>query len=197
MIKRIITPEQLEAQKQWRKERAKQQREWFKSLTPEEREQRKQSIKEQRIYAAYDKQQRKEERERNKLNKRELRILKFMKKQNTQYHHHGTTSSMMKEIEERIKSFETRPYHKEYDPYIWNYQGEGNSYMPKSQLGRIWRSNEFNSIYDVPLDGTYRFYSYDSGQRGLGSFDYISAEKVEKQIKVPHVNPGALIPITC
>ena len=60
----------------------------------------------------------------------------------------------------------------------------------------LFSSDEFESIYDVPLDGSYIFSIFDSGQRGLGSFNYIRVTKTENEIIVPYVNPGAFPPIT-
>lgn len=146
--------------------------------------------------------------------RREIKVLNLMKKQDVLYHHHSSKDSSMGSIksalqlikEQNTKNIELNrdEYHDErsitdvsteYDPYIWNYQDSNT--LPRCQFGCIWSSvDDFNSIYDVPLDGTYKFHIYDSGQRGLGSFNRITATKVEVEVEAPYVNPGALIPIT-
>lgn len=128
---------------------------------------------------------------------RELRILKFMLKHDVFYHHHGQESSMKEIIKKQIEYLKKRNTFEIYDSYIWNYLGKDNNYKPLSWLDFVFKSCEFDSIYEVPLDGSYKFNAYDSGNRGLGSFSYLSVSKVEKPISVPKVNPGALIPVTC
>jgi hypothetical protein len=107
-------------------------------------------------------------------------------------HHHGRADSLKGSITKAIELVKCSGRHTHYDSYIWNYQN--SSYMPFSWLGCIFRSSEFETIYDVPLDGTYVFYTYDSGQRGLGSFSGMSVRKVEAVSLVPAVNPGGIIP---
>jgi len=106
------------------------------------------------------------------------------------------TDLMDETIKKKIQIAKDNGKYTEYNPYIWNYQGEGKNYMPLSHLGCIWMSSTFETIYDVPLDGTYEFYINDSGQRGLGSFNSINCKKVEVNINIPKVSPGSLIPIT-
>jgi len=132
--------------------------------------------------------------------KRELAILLFMEKTDVLDHHHSRTDSLLTRIIHNINTIklsikEGNPKHTEYDPYIWNHNSNGSSFMPISQLGCLWRG-PFDTIYDVPLDGTYKFHTYDSGERGSGSFHRITADKVEVEVKAPFVSPGSLIPIT-
>lgn len=190
----VITP--ASDRENYKKLYAKRRREYLKSLTPEE----KLEIK---LNREYDKERRKEEKlekQRLKLlklnNKREITVLKFMLKNDVLYYHHGEADSMKKEIEKQLTLMKEGKDFQEYHPYIWNYQGEGKNYLSRCKLGCIFSSSEFDEIYDVPLDGTYRFEIYDSGERGLGSFNRITAKKVEEPVKVPYVNPGAIIPIT-
>ena len=192
----IITEEMKAKRKEIQAAMAKRQREWYKSLSPE----RKLEMKHQREGDVFrrkrDKEIKREEKE-LKLNiKRELAILMFMKKHDILNHHHGTKESSLDKINEAIEKVKTQNKWEEYDSYIWNYQGEGNDRISICLMGNIFRSSEFKSIYDVPLDGTYKFHIYDTGQRGLGSFDHITATKVETPVQVPHVNPGAFFPIT-
>ncbi len=128
---------------------------------------------------------------------RELAILNFMLKNDVLFHHHGVKDSCETKIKVRIDWLKKDNIFQEYDSYIWNYQGDGKNYMPLSWLGFIFNSVDFNSIYDVPLDGSHEFYAYDSGMRGLGSFSYITAVKINKVIEVPKVNPGGFPPTTC
>lgn len=145
----------------------------------------------------YQREQNKAEKKHKALIRRELKILKYMLKTDVLYYHHGTSNSLKSKILEEIKYLKERDNYKKYHPYVWNYYGEGKSYMSLCLLGNLWSStSEFETIYDVPLDGTYVFYVYDSGQRGLGSFDYMKAKRVEVETKVPYVNPGNIIPIT-
>lgn len=129
-------------------------------------------------------------------NKIELAVLNFMLKTDVLFHHHRVEESLKSEIQAQIDSVKATGEHMEYNPYIWNRQGEGNNCLPKCQMGNIFSSSEFDSIYEVPLDGTYVFYVYDSGERGCGSFNRITVKKVEEQAKVPFVNPGGFPPIT-
>lgn len=126
--------------------------------------------------------------------KKELAILNFMKKTDVYYYHHNRKESLKSLIKEKITSIKETNNPKEYNSYIWNYQD--SDYMSKSLLGNIFSSSEFETIYDVPLDGTYIFSVYDSGTRGLCSFNRITVTKIEEELNVPYVNPGALIPIT-
>lgn len=132
---------------------------------------------------------------RKKIN-REKKILNFMLKTDVLFFHHGRSDSLKAKIERGLRILKDNNQWAEYHPYIWNRQGEGKNYMSLCLLENIFSSNEFESIYDVPLDGTYKFSVYDSGERGLGSFNRITATKVESEVKVPYVNPGAIIPIT-
>lgn len=124
--------------------------------------------------------------------KRELKILKFMLKNDVLYYHHDRQDSMKKAILLAIDKIKQKSQYEEYNSYIWNYLGQGNDYAPFSWLGCRFLSPDFKTIYDVPLDGTYKFHIYDSGQRGLGSFNILTTTKVEDVPNVPKVNPGAL-----
>jgi len=165
--KALLTPEQLKQEKDERKSR----QEWFKI----QRDERRVEIPAR------------------KLMNREVKILKFMKTSNVEYHHHSSVDNI--NIDPYIALAKSQQSHTSYDSYYWNHSG-GTSQMPIALLGRLFSSSEFDTIYDVPLDGTYRFQCYDSGQRGMGAFDRITAIKVEAPAYVPFVNPGAMIPIT-
>lgn len=128
--------------------------------------------------------------------RRELKLLKFMLKTDVLNHHHGRSESMRDAIEKQIAYLKTRDKHTEYDPYYWNYSEGGTSQMPLCFLGCLPSISGFDSIYDVPLDGSYVFYIYDSGQRGLGSYNRIACKLAAIEVSIPKVNPGALIPIT-
>ena len=117
-----------------------------------------------------------------------------MEKTDVLYYHHNQNESLKLLIREKIISIKQTNEHEEYNPYICDYQN--SNYMGKCLLGNIFSSSEFKTIYDVPLDGTYIFSVYDSGARGLGSFNRITVTKIEKEFKAPFVNPGAIIPIT-
>lgn len=155
-----------------------------------------------RAWRKLDRENKKIERERVKadkaLLKKELEVLNFMLKNDVIYYHHNQQESMIPSIKKVIEILKSKDLTdiKKYHPYIWNHQGEGNNYMLRSQLDNIFSSGEFKSIHDVPLDGTYKFTIKDSGQRGLGSFDYMYAEPVEAEVKVPYVNPGGFPPIS-
>ena len=113
--------------------------------------------------------------------KRELKLLKFMLKNDVFFYHHSTKDSIKNEIIEAID------FLKRYNKFE-----DRNGVL--SLFGNIWRNNEFETIYDVPLDGTYIFYIYDSGQRGLGSCNIITASKKDS-INIPYVNSGSFPPI--
>lgn len=179
----------------------------YPKLTEEERENRR-----------YWREEKKRVKESNKEvranHRREMKVLNLMKKQDVLYHHHSSEDSLLSSINTAIQLIKEQnkenielnrdEYYDEkyitdvsqkYDPYIWNYQ-DGNT-LPLCQFGCIWSSVDgFTSIYDVPLDGTYRFHIYDSGQRGLGSFNRITATKIETKVIPPKVNPGAFPPVT-
>lgn len=205
------TPEAIARRKQSNAEYAKRQRQYYKSLSPEAKEQLKQEAKWRREDAAYNKLEKARLKEHKTILAQAKAVLLYMKKTDVLYHHHGQSDSMMKSITaalDGLKNTERNtvrftinreevylPHHMEYNSYIWNYQGQGNNYMPICQFGSIWRG-PFDSIYSVPLDGTYIFSIHDSGQRGLGSFNGITATKVTEPVYVPHVSPGSIIPIT-
>jgi hypothetical protein len=146
----------------------------------------KEQAEEARYWRRVDKQDR-EERKQAKLDekankiavKRELAILNFMAKTGFEMYYYGKPESRLDEVLKRIEDVKVTNSPLRYDPYIWNRQGEGNNYLPQSQMGCIWNSSRFGTIYDVPLDGSYIFYAGDSGERGLGSFHYMSAKPKE------------------
>jgi hypothetical protein len=153
----------------------------------------------------------------NESYRKEMRILKFQLRNGLEYYHHSTSNSVKdsvknainilsgirkeylakkKEIDDPYCDIVPRRAHLMYDPYVWNRLGEGKNYLPLCQHGSLWSHSEFETIYDVPLDGTYQFYIYDSGERGLGSFNRITCKRVEEKTEIPVVNPGAMPPIT-
>lgn len=149
----------------------------------------------------------------------EVAILKFMLKTDVIYYHHGQEESLKDLIKTQLDKIQSR--HKkylterkkleewgdketyynclfsshintEYHPYYWNYNKDESSHIPLSYLGRLWYGGEFETIYDVPLDGSYIFYTTDSGARGLGSMDYLKVRKSTEEVVVYKVNPGAI-----
>jgi hypothetical protein len=183
--------------KAFKAQRAKEERDRIKALTPEERQKEKEEKALAAKYRKADKiaareQKAYEKRERDNR-KRELTILNFMVKTNVFDHHHGRQDSLLSKIKDRIARLKEKGSYTEYDNYGWNW---GVTHPGVSLLGCRWSSSEFDSIYNVPLDGSYIFYVYDSGERGSGSRSRITAKKLDDVAKVPYVNPGALIPIT-
>jgi hypothetical protein len=179
---------------------SKERRDYLKSMDPEELAMHKSN-------KAYDKLAKKQEKVRKHhlrktklIVKSQIALLEYMLKNETYWYHHGTRDLMTEDITERInkmkESLKENPVYKEYHPYIWNYYGQGKNYMLMTLLGHLWTSREFKSINSVPLDGTYYFYCYDSGQRGSGSFHYMSAARVGEGPAVPFVNPGGIPQIT-
>ena len=165
-----------------------------KGMTKEQKAAWKLENEDRRRFRKAEREQAAEERQQRARVKRELGILKFMLKTDVLNHHHGRADSLKGSIATAIDEVKRTGRHTHYDSYIWNYRD--SSYMPYSWLGCIFRSSDFETIYDVPLDGTYVFYTYDSGQRGLGSFSGMSVRKVETEASVPTVNPGGIIPTT-
>lgn len=137
----------------------------------------------QKYLPTYEEIAKKEMRELKRRIKKELKILNFMKKNDVFYYHHNTSDSMKKLIIDSIDKIKKHNWVLDQDnkPYCY--------------LGCNFRSQEFEDIYDVPVDGTYIFYIYDSGQRGLGAIDFISVKKAEQNPHIPYVNPGSIIPI--
>lgn len=118
-----------------------------------------------------------------KNNKRELLILNFMKKTDVFYHHHNSKESLKKQVLYQIDVIKKANSVVDYVEDVHEgYVGYSNSYTSRSLLGNSWRSDEFETIYDVPLDGTYHFHVFDSGQRGLGSINGITCHKKAKEI---------------
>lgn len=132
-----------------------------------------------------------------KNNKRELLILNFMKKTDVFYHHHNSKESLKKQVLYQIDVIKKANSVVDYVEDVHEgYVGYSNSYTSRSLLGNSWRSDEFETIYDVPLDGTYHFHVFDSGQRGLGSINGITCHKVEAKVEVPKIDTGGIIQIT-
>jgi hypothetical protein len=151
--------------------------------------QQKKERAELRELALWKREQARKDREHKRLVNRELKVLKFMKKTGILYYHHNKVDSWANSIKSIIEKVKEE---KRYYNWEWN-TGE---YVPACHIGCRFRSDEFDSIYDVPLDGSYIFQAYDSGERGLGAKDRLTAVKVEEKPYVPYVNPGAIIPIT-
>ena len=199
-----MTPED---RAQHKKDLAKRYRQYAATLTPEQKEQRKKEARWRKEDAIRDKEAKVALKAHKAILSKAKAVLSYMKKTDVLYHHHSTSDSMMSTIVSQLDSLKQTdrntvsflnkeyPRHNEYHSYYWNYNSAQSSYMPKAQLGCLWYG-PFDTIYDVPLDGTYTFYIYDSGSRGLGSMNHISAKLTEKKTEVPYVNPGALIPIT-
>jgi hypothetical protein len=144
--------------------------------------------------AAELKEQKRQERETKKHVKREIALLKYMLKTDVKYYHHEKSNSIKKDVERALAAcIETNTY-QEYNGYIYMYQT--TNYMPRVLLGHLWIADKFTSIYDVPLDGTYELYCFDSGSRGLGSFHYMSVCKKGENPFVPKVSPGSFPPVT-
>lgn len=193
---RILTEEQKARQKAWRKQQREAHKKYLSSLTPGQLAEYKQN----KIWEAESRKRSAAEKaakvQHNKKIKREKTLLKFMLKNDVLSYHHGQADSKLKEIKIQLDILTKRNTYREYDPYVWNRLGEGNNHLPLSHMGCLWRSNEFETIYDVPLDGSYTFYIYDSGERGLGSFSRITACKKGENPFVPKVNPGGIPQIT-
>ena len=214
--KRKKDPEQLKERKKARAQaHYKQEKERKAKMTPEQIQEEKDSNESRKLYNRQVIKDKKRGVESRKLAQREIKILTFMKKTKVEYHHHSqvefidvqhgidTIKETLSEDKKNLKKhndhqceyYPKSNMHMRYDSYIWNRQGEGNNHMPISWLGCIF-SSSFDSIYDVPLDGTYKFQKYDSGERGLGSYHRLTAIKVEAEAHVPKVDPGAYPPIT-
>jgi len=191
---RFNSPEDF---KSFKASRAKEERERIKALSPEERQREKDQKKQDAEYRKYDriaaKEQKIADKKEREGRKRELAILNYMVKTNVFDHHHGRQDSLLSTIKSRIAKLKEKGSYTEYDNYGWNW---GVTHPGVSLLGCRWSSCDFEEIYNVPLDGSYIFYVYDSGERGSGSRNRISAKKVEEPTNVPYVNPGAIIPIT-
>jgi hypothetical protein len=160
-------------------------------MPPLSKEQKKELALERaklRELALWEREQARKDREHKRLVNRELKVLKFMKKTGVLYYHHNKVDSWANSIKSIIEQVKEE---KRYHIYEWT-TGE---HVPFCHIGCRFRSNEFDSIYDVPLDGSYIFQAYDSGERGLGAKDRLTAVKVEEKPYVPYVNPGAIIPI--
>jgi hypothetical protein len=140
-----------------------------------------------------DKQIKQHQREQKNMFAEEQRIIQFMKKTGVEYHHHSKKDlidmkPILKELNRQKPIFKTADGPTDY----WaTFHGRGLALLDCN-----WSSSEFETIYDVPLDGTYIFQIYDSGHRGYGSKNNITAIETGRQPYVPYVNPGAIIPIT-
>jgi hypothetical protein len=179
-------------------QQARERRQRQAKETPEERQYRLDSARWRREDRAAEKERKAEERLHKANLKREIKVMECMLKVGVGYHHHGRVDDLSEEVRGHIKRMKTdeRPHWLVYDPYFWNHNAEESSYNSRCLLGNLWdRSCGFDTIYDVPLDGTYRFVIYDSGQRGLGSYNYMEAVKVEKKFDAPTVNPGGFPPL--
>ena len=165
-------------------------------FSTEQKAQHKKDRESDRYWKNEQKEQKAFQTDLKKKIRHELEVLKFMLKTDVFDHHHNRVDSRKVEIIAAITKVKDKNIYQEYHPYVWNRYGEGKNYMSICLFSNLWSSSEFDTIYDVPLDGSYIFYSYDSGERGLGSFGRMSAKKVEQETRVPFVNPGALIPIT-
>jgi hypothetical protein len=187
-----------EQRKQMADVQAKERRQRRAKETPEERQHRLDSARQRREDRASEKERKAEERLRKANLRREIKVMECMLKVGISYHHHNRVEDLSEQVKGHIKQMKTdeRPNWLVYDPYYWNHNVHKNSYNSRCLLGNLWdRSCGFDTIYDVPLDGTYRFVIYDSGQRGMGSYDYMVAVKVEKKFDAPTVNPGAFPPV--
>ena len=167
-------------------------------LSLEEKEQKRLWKIHDRRQREYDKQARHEKKINRELRKREITILKYMLKTDVEFFHHGRADSMKIEIMKQLEILKNpnQSYDK-YNAYIWNYQGPGKNSLPRCQFDCIFSPGDtgFETIYDVPLDGTYHFVIFDSGQRGLGTFNYIKPIKIGTTFNTPKVNPGGFPPL--
>ena len=148
----------------------------------------KEQLRLRKLDREIDREEKRQAKEKRLNLQREKAVLKFMSKTGVLFHHHGLSDSLKEEIEKRLKRIQENGNYQEYNQY--------KGLLPLSQLGCLFSSKEFQSVYDVPLDGTYKFEVYDSGERGLGSFRRMTVIKVEEKFQAPYVNPGAIIPIT-
>jgi len=192
----ILTPEEKKTrQRESANRSARGHRTYLKSLSPEALAEYRENQRWRKEERAIAKAQKEKEKAHKIRVQRELAVLQFMLRTGILYYHHGEAESMRLRVVRAIGKV-CEGLVEEYDPYIWNHQGEGNNYMPFCQFGKIWRHEQFPSIYDVPLDGTWIFYGYDSGERGLGAFHRISAHKAGNPPYPPKVDPGGFPPIT-
>ena len=196
-----LTPEEREAhRKETNRLYNKGRRDFIARMSPEDREQYHSNRKYDKAKRRLETEHKMRLKEQKILSKRELLLLQFMLRTDTLFYHHSEAESLAKEIMKTMQELKDTEKelraHLEYNNYIWNHYGEGNNYMSRSLLGRLWRSSEFGTIYDVPLDGTYYFYCYDSGERGSGSFGRITCAKQGEGPRVPKVNPGGFPQVT-
>ena len=186
-----LTPEEKkERQRVNANNAAKNQRDWLKQKSPEELEEYKRQKEYQKERRLRDKEDRAYKKAQTALNKREMTILKYMLKTGVSYYHHKTSDDLVDSVKKAIEHIKTEGVHTRRDSYYWNRNAEQSGRMPLSFLGKLWSHNQFETIYDVPLDGSWIFYGYDSGERGLGSFHRISVHPVGDCPFVPKVNPG-------
>ena len=175
-----------------RKYRSDERKALLASMSDIEREQYLRHEADDKSHMKFMKEERKEARVLKLEIKRELSILKYMLKTGVICRHHNQEVSERKEIEAAIVRVK-EGRHKYYEEYSSHYKVD--SMLGESHLGHIWNHSEFNTIYDVPLDGSYIFHSYDSGIRGSGSRFYLTATKVSEKFEVPHVDPGGFIQV--
>jgi len=179
----MSTLKQSDDFKAFMKEQRRAERERKAKLTAEEREYEKQMKEIDKAWKITVKRHK-------KLMNAEIRILRYMKKTGVNFHHHGeiTSIDVMPALNYMIERKKSSNDHS----YCWNtFHG-----LDSSLLEFEWSSNEFSEIHDVPLDGSYIFQAYDSGQRGCGAVNYITAVHVEDEPYVPFVSPGSFPPIT-
>ncbi len=179
-----------EIKKEGNRRAAKAYRDYLSSLSPE-------GLEEYKYNKECDKARRKEARREKEelktqkiLNKRELAILEYMKASGVLYYHHSKSDKLFESLDKGREYIKSEGTHLVYHPYFWNHNEKQSSYMPVCLLGRLWNHSDFTSIYDVPLDGSWIFYAYDAGERGLGSFQRISAYLKGELPYAPNVYPG-------
>lgn len=148
-----------------------------------QKEQIKRDKQETKRQREEERRSRKARRETDRLYKRELAILRFMKKTGVSISHYGKVDNFDEVVKSKLERLyksrlsahpESTIIHQEYNEYT--------KFMPLCHLGCKWDGEPFKTIYDVPLDGSYVFYVYDSGERGLGAFHRISAIESNKEI---------------
>ena len=129
------------------------------------------------------------QREQKRKHKKDLALLRYMKKTGLKFYHHNTHDGMIGEVKKALK--ECRESKPNFDQDYWaRYRMYSDTLFDC-----VWSHDEFETIYDVPLDGTYRFHIYDSGRRGYGAKNNITTTKNE-QPDIPEVNPGGIPPTT-
>ncbi len=191
-----LSPDEKKArQKESANAASRSHRAYLKTLSPEALAEYKDNQRWKKEERARERARKEEEKKHKALIARELSVLEFMKRTGFYYYHHGAVDNIEDLVERAIKRVKEGEW-QEYNLYAWLHQIDKSNYMSICQFGKLWRHSEFDSIYDVPLDGSWLFYSYDSGERGAGAFHRISAYKKDEKPKLPFVNPGGFPPIT-